>query len=79
MLGMIHQAKGATAGMPPTAPDTLAYALENVDQCYAGLTEISKLPPDQIAKLTGVDPRTVTQGDLLAAMREMTAGLKTGS
>ena len=79
MLGMLHQAQGAKDGKTPTAAETYEYALRNVDKCYAALEQVSKLPPDQLAKLFGFDPNTVTQEDYIEAVRGMTAGLKTAS
>jgi Fe-S-cluster containining protein len=82
-LGMAHQANVQKSGKSSTAAETFAYALKNIDQYCAAMEEISKLPPDQLAKILGFDPRNVTEEDYISTMtgimKAMTSGVQTAT
>jgi Fe-S-cluster containining protein len=75
MLGLIHQAKEAKNGRNPSAVDTLRYAIENADKAIGALEVLSRLPPAQLTRLLGFDPRTVTPERHLEMMRQLTKGI----
>jgi hypothetical protein len=75
LLGMIHRHKCNREGRNPEATETLRYALEHIDTCYAAMQQLAKLPPDQWKKILGFDPREMTEDDQMKAMQMMTAGL----
>jgi hypothetical protein len=77
ILGMMRQGQAAASGESLTAADTFGFALQHAVKLSSALEELSKLSPDEFAKATGVDPRTMTEEKYADAMRQMTAGKKT--
>ena len=75
-LGMAYQASAQKSGKSNTAGETFAYALQNIDKYCATMEEISKLPPDQLAKVLGFDPRSLTVEDYVAMMKSMTRDMR---
>ena len=82
-LGMAHQSNVQKSGKSNTAAETFGYALRNIDQYCAAVEELSKLPSDQLTKILGFDPRSMTKEDYVGTMKgmikTMTAGVQTAT
>ena len=76
VMGVVEKKKFFDAGERPTANEMIGAVLSGSmpNKVASALDVLSRMPPDDLAKVLGVDPRSLTSEAMARAMQEMLSG-----
>jgi Putative zinc- or iron-chelating domain len=76
MMGMIENKRARDSGRPATADEvaTTVMTSPKFGEVAAALDAVSKMPPDELAKVLGIDPRSLTAEEMALGMQKLFGG-----